>query len=134
MAGDKTGPLHDDEMKAELQGELKADRATRAQEERELQPSGEDQPEASRAPDEALHGGTPPGMDSGDVEVRSELARHLGPATYPADRAAVLAMLRENNAPDRLIGLAGGLPEGRDFRNVQEVAQALGIGVEDHRT
>lgn len=134
MGSDKTGPLHDDEMKAELQGELKAGRATRAEEEQELQPSGEDQPEASRAPDGAMHGGAPPGMDQGDVELRSELARHLGPAAYPADRESVLATLRENNATDRLLDLARGLPEGEQFRNMQDVARALGIGVEDHRT
>ena len=134
MASDKTGPLHDDEMKAEMQGELKADRATRAEEDRELQPSGEDQPEASRAPDGSLHGGTPPGMDGEDVELRSDLARHLGPAAYPADRTVVLDTLRENDAPERLVDMARGLPEGEEFRNVQDVARALGIGVEDHRT
>lgn len=134
MTSDKTGPLHDDEMKAEMQGELKADRATRAEEDHELQPSGEDQPEASRAPDAALHGGTPPGMNSEDVELRSELARHLGPATYPADRAGVLDALREHHAPDRLVDVARGLPEGEEFRNVQDVSRALGLGVEDHRT
>jgi hypothetical protein len=134
MAGDKTGPLHDDEMKAEMQGELKADRATRAEEELELQPSGEDQPEASRAPDEALHGGTPPGMDDEDVELRSDLARHLGLGAFPADRAGVLDTLRENNAPDRLVDVARGLPEGEGFGNMQDVARALGLGVEDHRT
>ncbi len=134
MTSDQTGPLRDDEMKAEMQGELKADRATRAEEERELEPSGEDQPEASRAPDAAMHGGTPPGMDGEDVELRSELARHLGLSAYPADRATVLDTLRENNAPDRLLDLAQQLPEGEEFRNVQDIARALGLGVEDHRT
>ncbi|WP_069816369.1 DUF2795 domain-containing protein [Streptomyces sp. TP-A0874] len=134
MASDKTGPLHDEEMKAEMQGELKADRATRAEEERDMEPSGEDQPEVSRAPDEALHGGTPPGMSQDDVEVRSDLARHLGLAAFPGDRVVVLDTLRENNAPDRLIDMASGLPEGREFQNVQDVVRALGLGVEDRRT
>lgn len=134
MTSDKTSPLHDDELKAEMQGELKAGRSTRAEEELELEPAGEDQPEAGRAPDEALHGGTPPGMTNDDVELRSDLARHLGSGLYPADRGGVLDTLRENNAPDRLLDLAGRLPEGEEFRNVQDVARALGLGVEDHRT
>ncbi|MCF6525377.1 DUF2795 domain-containing protein [Streptomyces sp. JJ36] len=133
MASEKTGPLHDDEMKKELQGELKAEGSVRAQEEHELQPAGEDQPEASLDPEGPLHGGTPPGMDAADVELRSELARHLSPGIYPADRAAVLASLRENHAPDRLLSLADDLPEG-EYRNVQDLARALGLGVEDHRT
>ncbi|MDT0382684.1 DUF2795 domain-containing protein, partial [Streptomyces sp. DSM 42041] len=69
-----------------------------------------------------------------DVELRSDLARHLGPGLYPTDRDGVLDTLRENNAPDRLLELAGRLPEGEEFRNVQDVARALGLGVEDHRT
>lgn len=134
MTSDKTSPLHDDEMKAETQGQFKANRDTRAEEERELQPSGEDQPEASRAPDAHLHGGAPPGMTGEEVELRSDLARHLGAGLYPADRAKVLDTLRGNHAPDRLVGLAERLPEGEEFGNMQDVARALGMGVEEHRT
>ncbi|UNO38939.1 DUF2795 domain-containing protein [Streptomyces sp. MST-110588] len=130
----KTGPLRDDEMKHELQGELKANRAIRAEEDREPEPPGEDQPQTDRAPDTPLTGGTPPGMTPEDVELRTELARHLGRAVYPADRAAVIAALRGNNAPDRLVDLAGGLPEGRQFANVQEITRALGHGTETRRT
>ncbi|MBN3929524.1 DUF2795 domain-containing protein [Streptomyces verrucosisporus] len=132
----KTGPARDDELKHEMEGELRAGRSLRMEEDHELQPSGEDQPDVDRAPDTVLTGGTPPGMDHGDVEVRSELARHLGLGLYPADRDAVLGKLRENNAPDRLLGLAERLPAGQEFRNIQDIARALGLGVEDtsHRT
>ena len=132
----KTGPVRDDELKQEMQGELRAGRSTHMEEEQEPQPSGEDQPDVDRAPNTTLTGGTPPGMDQGDVELRNELARHLGRSLYPADRDAVLETLRENNAPDRLLDLAGRLPAGQEFRNVQDIARALGLGVEDvsHRT
>lgn len=130
----KLGPLQDDEIKKEMEGELRGDRSTRAEEWREIDPSGEDQPEVDRAPDTTLTGGVPPGMSPADVETRNELARHLGRGLYPADREAVVDTLRRNNAPDRLIGMAGRLPEGERFRNVQDIARALGLGVEDHRT
>ncbi|MFH0245369.1 DUF2795 domain-containing protein [Streptomyces sp. HK10] len=132
----KTGPARDDELKHEMEGELRAGRSLRMEEDQELQPSGEDQPDVDRAPNTVLTGGTPAGMDQNDVEVRSELARHLGLGLYPADRDAVLGKLRENNAPDRLLSLAQRLPAGQEFRNVQDIARALGLGVEDtgHRT
>ncbi|WP_413804674.1 DUF2795 domain-containing protein [Streptomyces sp. OE57] len=131
---DKTGPLRDDELKKRTQGEIRADRSTRVEEEREPEPSGEDQPVAERAPDTGLTGGTPPGMTAEDVQSRSELARYLGRGLYPADRGTVLETLRDNNAPDRLMSLAARLPEGETYRNAQDIARALGLGVEDHRT
>ncbi|MTE18035.1 DUF2795 domain-containing protein [Streptomyces sp. TRM43335] len=132
----KTGAARDDELKQEMEGELRAGRSLRMEEDHELQPSAEDQPDVDRAPNTVLTGGTPPGMDQDDVELRSELARHLGKELYPADRDAVLDTLRENNAPDRLLSLAGRLPAGQEFRNVQDIARALGLGTEDvtHRT
>lgn len=131
---DKLGSLQDEEIKKEMQGELRANRSSRAEEWRELDPPGEDQPEVDRAPDTTLTGGVPPGMSPDDVETRNELARHLGRSVHPADRAAVLDTLRQNNAPDRLIDRAARLPEDAEFRNVQDIARALGLGVEDHRT
>ncbi|MEE1941183.1 DUF2795 domain-containing protein [Streptomyces sp. TRM 70361] len=132
----KTGSVRDDELKQEMEGELRAGRSTRMEEEHELQPSGEDQPDVDRAPNTTLTGGTPPGMNQNDVEVRSELARHLGKEIYPADRDTILETLRQNNAPDRLVDLAGRLPAGQEFQNVQDIVQVLGLGVEDvtHRT
>jgi Protein of unknown function (DUF2795) len=131
---DKTGPLRDDERKKEVEGELRAGHSTRAEEWHEPEPPGEDQPEVDLAPDTTLVGGTPPGMTAEDVELRAQLARFLGRDLYPADRAAVLDALRRNHAPDRLLELAADLPEARRYRNVQDIARELGLGVEDHRT
>lgn len=130
----KTGPVRDDEIKKEMQGELKAARSTRAEESRELQPHGDDQPETDYAPDTTLVGGTPHGISAGAVELRSELARHLGRLSHPLDRDGVLDVLRGNNAPDTLQLVAGELPEGEEFSTVSDIAVALGLGVEDRRT
>lgn len=128
----KTSPIRDDEIAKEMSGELRANRSTRAEEERELQPPGEDQPETDRAPGTTLTGGTPPGITAEGVELRSELGRHLG-RVYPADREAVLKTLRRNHAPDRLVELAQRLPDG-EYGNLQAIADALGLGREDRRT
>lgn len=130
----KTGALRDDEIKKEMRGELQANRALRVEEDHELQPSGEDQPEVGRDPEGPLGGAAPPGMTSEDVASRAELARYLGRGLYPADRDGVLDALRQNNAPDRLLELGESLPGGETYANVQEIARALGLGVEDHRT
>ncbi|MET7298903.1 DUF2795 domain-containing protein [Embleya sp. NPDC005575] len=80
-------------------------------------------------------GGTPSGMSATDVQTRSELARHLARDVYPADREALLARMREEAAPDHLVDLVAGLPtDGFDYENVQQLARALGLGTEDHRT
>lgn len=125
---DKTGPLRDDEIKKRMQGELKGGHATRAQEDFDLQPPGEDQPRADRTPSTDTRGSTPPGMTPADVELRTELAQHLGRSLFPADRGTVLDVLRETHAPDRLIDVTAELPAGREFGNVRDILQALGRG------
>ncbi|GAA4673639.1 hypothetical protein GCM10023347_29690 [Streptomyces chumphonensis] len=130
----KRGAMRDDAAKEALRGELRAGRSPRADESREAEPSGEDQPETDRAPGTTLTGGTPPGMGADDVELRNELARHLGISVYPAERDAVLRTLRGNNAPDRLVDLAARLPAGHTFGNVQDIMRALGLGTEQRRT
>ncbi|MFI9045518.1 DUF2795 domain-containing protein [Streptomyces sp. NPDC053427] len=130
---DKTGPARDDVMKKELRAELTRDHSLRTAEQRELQPAGEDQPEAAPASDTAFRGGTPHGMSQEDVAVRSELAQHLGRSMYPADRLDIVEKLVRDNAPDRLIALAEKLPAGERYGNVQSIAVSLGLGTEDRR-
>jgi hypothetical protein len=132
FGSDKHGPLHDDMLKAQTEGMLRAGRSTHAEEWRDPEPSGEDQPDVDAAPDGTLVGGTPDGMTAADVESRSELARHLG-RVYPADRERLLEAARTNNAPAPVLGLLEGLPAGRNFANVQEVWAATGGGTEEHR-
>ncbi|WP_069169879.1 DUF2795 domain-containing protein [Streptomyces griseus] len=123
---DKTGPVRDDEMKKELQGELKGGRGARVREERELQPAGEDQPAVGRSPNATLPGSTPPGMTREDVELRTELARHLGRGPFPADREKVIRALRDDNAPDALVDTAAHLPDDTQYGNVQDLLRGLG--------
>jgi hypothetical protein len=77
--------------------------------------------------------GTPSGTDQADIERRAALAEALGKEVWPADRNTLIAKAEESGAPDGVLGQLRGLPDGRQFANVQEVAQALGLGTEQER-
>jgi hypothetical protein len=77
--------------------------------------------------------GTPAGTDPGDIERRAALAEALGKEVWPADRDQLLAKAEEVPAPDAVLAQLRRLPAGDRFTNVQEVAQALGLGTEQER-
>jgi hypothetical protein len=114
----------DDVMKHDLQGMLRGGHPTRAEESHDPEPPAEDDPELTRPP------GPPRGAagteEAVNEEFRSDLARHLRVSVYPADRDGLLAVLADENAPDRLVEEVRKLPEDRTFANVQEVVAVLG--------
>lgn len=130
---DTHSPRLDDQQKHEVEGLVRAGRSTHAEEWKDPEPAGEDQPEADRAPDATLTGGVPDGMTASDVDGRSQLATHLGHSGWPMVREQIIEKLRDDNAADALVDLARRLPAGRTFENVQEVWETLGGGVESHR-
>jgi hypothetical protein len=77
--------------------------------------------------------GTPAGTDPGDIERRAALAEALGKEVWPADRDTLVAKAQEGTAPDAVLAQLRRLPEGRRFQNVQDVAEALGLGTEQQR-
>ena len=76
---------------------------------------------------------TSPGTDPGDIERRTALAEALGKEVWPADRDTLVAKAQDGNASDAVLGQLRRLPEGQQFENVQDVAQALGLGTEQRR-
>lgn len=76
---------------------------------------------------------TSPGTDPADVEHRAAIAEALGKEVWPADKETLVAKAQESNAPDRVLSDLRRLPDGTQFTNVQEVAEALGIKTESHR-
>jgi hypothetical protein len=72
-------------------------------------------------PDEELADG----LSRGELIARSELAIHLRPSIFPADRAAVLECAVAEHAPAELLGQLEAIPD-HDFATVQEVWEALG--------
>ena len=77
--------------------------------------------------------GTPSGTDPADIERRAALAEVLGKEVWPADRATLVAKAEEATASDAVLGQLRRLPDGQQFQNVQEVAEALGLGTEQQR-
>ena len=76
---------------------------------------------------------TSPGTDQASIERRAAIAEVLGKEIWPADRDALVAKAQEGTAPDRVLGDLQRLPAGQTFQNVQEVAEALGLGTEQQR-
>lgn len=130
---DTHGPRQDEELKHEVEGLLRAGRQTRAEEWKQAEPSGEDEPDVDRAPDHTLGGGTPAGMTADELESRAELASWLGRSTFPAVRTALLAHVLDAQAPDRVVHMVESLPAGQEFANAGEVWQALGHPAEESR-
>ncbi|MYS24888.1 Protein of unknown function [Streptomyces sp. DvalAA-14] len=129
----KTGFVRDDELKREMQGELKANREVRIEEAYEPEPSGEDEPITESFPSGDPGLPAPSGMTAEGVTVRTDLARHLERAIYPAKRSALLGSLQRHHAPDTLVDRVSSLPAEPAYPNVQAVVRALGFGVEDRR-
>src|SRR2546421_12963566 len=97
---DKVSPRRDDEMKHETEGLVRSGHGTHAEEWKDPEPVGEDQPDVDRDPAGALHGGTPAGMAADDVEGRAELAAYGGQGAYTLVREQVLELLIDREAAD----------------------------------
>jgi hypothetical protein len=131
----KHSPRVDEQMEHEVEGMMRAERPTRAEEWKEAEPAGEDQPDPGALGEpEERRPAAPPGMTQDEVELRSELAMHLNPrSAFPGDVSDLLGALDDTNAPDRIRDLVRRLPTGQVFQNVGEVFEALGYHTEDHR-
>jgi hypothetical protein len=130
---DKHSVRLDEQVKHEVSGMVRSGRTTHAEEWKDPEPSGEDQPDVDRAPDATMVGAVPEGTTADDIEGRSELAAALGKEVWPATADTLAACAKASAAPDRVLDLLGGLPADRTYRNVQEVWVALGGGAEQHR-
>lgn len=130
---DKHSPMRDEQLKHETEGLVRAGHSTHAEEWKDPEPSGEDQPDADKMPDGTLHGGIPAGMTDEDVEGRAEVATYLGKDSYPMVREQIINLAIDRQAPARVVDLVRELPSGREFHNVNEVWAAIGGHVESDR-
>lgn len=129
-SSDKHGSRLDDELKQELRSVLQGSPVeARANEAREQEGPADGEP----TPDALLSGGrpsaTPDVLSHDEVEARTEIARHLEPSVFPADRDALIASARRSGASDELVGRLDGLPDGT-FDHLEAVWEALGGRVE----
>jgi hypothetical protein len=120
------GPREDDAIKRQDRSELQA----HGEEWPEPESTGEDEPEATWAP-EGRFAGTPAGDDWEAIELRSDLARHLDRTAFPATRARLLETLEGHQAEQRLLDLVSPLPGGATFASLGELLRALGLPMEE---
>ena len=121
QSGGTHGPVHDDALKKEVRGEVQANRAIRSEEWREPEPPGEDQPEATWD----LSAGADPHREA--VQLRSDIARHLDHAAFPASRDDLLATMSDHEAPQPLLDLVGSLDPGTTYSGLGDVVAALDL-------
>jgi hypothetical protein len=126
----KHNPRLDEELEHEIQGMLKAERATRAHEWREVEPVAEGEPDLSADPEGTLVGGVPVGMTQDAVVARAELARWLDRADFPADGPALVEAALDHRATDAVVDELRRLPEGETFERIGDVVRALGYPTE----
>jgi uncharacterized protein DUF2795 len=114
------GPRLDDELKRETRPlEQGAPLESRVEEDREKEAPGElDRDVDSRT-------GVPGALGHDPAEARRELSRHLRLTAFPADREALLAEAREQDAPEPVLAALRTLPAGPTFGTVHEVWAAL---------
>jgi hypothetical protein len=60
-------------------------------------------------------------------DMRSEIARCLGPHAFPGDAAALRAVAARNDAPPDVRAALDRLPDGEQYPTVEAVVDALGI-------
>jgi hypothetical protein len=126
----KHSPRVDEELQHEMQGMLRAERATRAAEWREVEPSAEGDPDVDADPAGTLVGGTPVGMDAHAVVARAELARWLDRADFPSSGSGLAEAARNHRAPDVVVAELEQLPADDTYERIGDVVRALGYPTE----
>ncbi|SEM95442.1 DUF2795 domain-containing protein [Nonomuraea pusilla] len=128
---DKHGPRLDEQQKHETEGMVRGGGTTHAEEWKE--------PESMPAPGEESASyppghepGTPEGISQHGVDVRSDLAKWLSDAHWPATKDDLARHAEQVRAPDPVMDMVASLPDRR-YVNIAEVAEALGLGVEIRR-
>ena len=129
QTGGTHGPTRDDAIKR--QDEAEAREYAGEWPEPGEEPEDETERDAVWAPAARL--AEPPAMEDWQaVELRSDLARHLDRTVWPVTRDRLLSILAERHAGDRLLELAGSLPEGQHYASLRELLRALGLEPEEH--
>ena len=65
--------------------------------------------------------GAPGSLGADAVEARQELARHIRPSVFPADRDALLEEAREADAPAAVLAALEQVPAGIEYATLAEV-------------
>ncbi len=129
-SSDKHAPRVDEELKRELSSLVRGSPVeARANESREQEGPADGEPTPDALLTSERQGATPDVLNHDEVEARAELARHLQPSVFPADRTALIESARTLGAGEELLARLATLPEGT-FDHLEAVWEALGGRVE----
>lgn len=129
---DKHGPRLDDELRHETEGLVCGGGPTHAERGHDPEPVETDAGRDPTAASSSRTGGSPPGMSPDDVAARSEFAKVLAGARYPATPEELSAHVADEGAPDVTVRALADLPE-RGYDGLPDVMDALGYGHETER-
>lgn len=132
---DKHSPRLDDQMAHEVESLTNglAAEESRAREDRTLEGSTEEEIRFEPA-DRTLPQDRGIGIPDTDADARSDLARHLAAADWPARGDQLYEAARVERAPQQILDSLRRLPAEATFGNVQEVWASLGGATEDTHT
>jgi hypothetical protein len=120
----KHSPRLDEQMAEEVEGTVQGIAGARAEEWKMAEPSGEDQPQTTVAPDDGYGLGEPAGVGNPDAEDLSRFATYIGRSALPGNRAALEESARELEAPDDVLDRLRRLPGDTTYQTVTEVWRA----------
>lgn len=116
------GPRVDEQLAHEVEGLVRSGHGEARTEARRQQAPGPGEPElhAPTRPEVPRHG---PAEE--EIEGRTGLAELLTGTHYPAERDALVAAARRNDAPPDVVDRLTRLPKGRSFATLQEVWEVV---------
>jgi Protein of unknown function (DUF2795) len=115
----KHGARLDEELKHEIRGTVQGVAGGRAEEWKQSEPPGEDQPDASPVLPEGN------GDFAASQEELSRLGRCIGRSALPGDKHALRRSAETLEAPDDVLAALDRLPEGTTYHTVVEIWDAL---------
>ena len=120
----KHSPRVDDQMAGEVEGVVRGGAGARAEEWKTPEPSGEDQPDVTVAPDDGYGRGEPAGVGNAESEEFSRFGSYIGRSALPGDREKLLNSARDLLAPDDILDRLARLEPGTTYDTVTAVWRA----------
>jgi Protein of unknown function (DUF2795) len=131
----KHGPRVDDELQHEVESLTRGNAAEESHSREDRVQEGPAEGEMRFEPaDRTLTDTSGLGVDPQTADERSELARHVVSAPWPARRDDLVAAAQSERAPQPVLDRLRTLPAQARFENVQEVWSALGGSTEEAHT
>ncbi|HEX6497639.1 MAG TPA: DUF2795 domain-containing protein [Micromonosporaceae bacterium] len=120
------GPRMDDELSKEVQSHLRGGpTGSRAEEWREPEPPGEDQPEPDAIIGDDRPGSAPAGMTTEQVDERSRLGRFIAGTHWPYTKDQLRENAENMEAPQDVRDAIERLPD-KEYATIDDVWKALG--------